>query len=93
MTGDRHRSVFLPLMVLVFLVISTVPVFAQSLRNAEPGEDRHALFPTSRLYSKNYRDAIQLIAEKKYSTGIPELQSILEAPEDYVSPEKGLEFS
>lgn len=54
--------------------------------------DRHALFPTSRLHSKNYRDALQLIQEKKYSLAIPELQAILEAPEDYVSPERGLEF-
>lgn len=71
----------------------TGSLFAQPLANNEPEEDRHALFPTSRLHSKNYRDALQLIEEKKYSIAIPELQAILEAPEDFVSPEAGLEFS
>ncbi|QDT40493.1 outer membrane biogenesis protein BamB [Gimesia alba] len=93
LTGYCLHCVSLVVLLLVFLTLFSVPVFAQPLRNAEPGEDRHALFPTSRLYSKNYRDAIQLIGEKKYSAGIPELQSILDAPEDYVSPEQGLDFS
>lgn len=93
LTGHRDHCVSLLMMTLFFLVISSAPVCAQPLRNVGPGEDRHALFPTSRLYSRNYREAIQLIGEKKYSTGIPELQEILEAPEDYVSSEIGLDFS
>lgn len=65
--------------------------FAQPFRN--PGSpELHELFPTSRAFSKGFKDAEKLIAEKKYSAGIPELQAILDAPEDFVSTDRGQEF-
>ncbi|QDT25277.1 outer membrane biogenesis protein BamB [Gimesia panareensis] len=58
------------------------------LNGAAPFE----LFPASRQYSKRYQDARQLIEEKNYSAGIPELQAILDAPEDFVTNERGAGF-
>ncbi|WP_298859192.1 PQQ-binding-like beta-propeller repeat protein [uncultured Gimesia sp.] len=74
-------------------MITAVPCFAQTLRKTDSDlSDLHNLFPTSRLYSKSFNTAVKLIREKKYSAGIPELQAILEAPEDYVSSEKDRNF-
>ncbi|WP_417386040.1 PQQ-binding-like beta-propeller repeat protein [Gimesia sp.] len=72
---------------------------AQPLRNDGLGDgilegDPHGLFPTSRLYSKSFDDARQLLNEQKYSVVVPELQSILDAPEDYLktdAPNNGYE--
>lgn len=50
------------------------------------------LFPASRQYTKRYEDARTLISDKNYSAGIPELQGILDAPEDFVTNERGAGF-
>ncbi len=77
-------------MVLVQCLIFSVSCPAQPMRNDGVGDgilegDPHALFPTSRLYSKSYQDAKQLLSEQKYPVAVPELQSILDAPEDYLA--------
>jgi len=93
LTGCRNHCVSFLVMVLVQLMLCSVPCFAQPLRNGNPAlADQHELFPTSRLYSKNINDALRLVKQKKYSAGIPELQAVLEAPEDYVSKEQGPVF-
>ncbi len=88
----QHRFYILVLILMSFM-LSAVPCIAQPFRNADPAlADQHDLFPTSRLYTNTFKDALRLIGEKKYSAGIPELQAVLDAPEDYVSTEKGADF-
>mgnify|MGYP003629840984 FL=1 len=88
----QHRFSTLALILIPFM-ISAVPCSAQPFRNPDPAQaDQHDLFPTSRLYSNTFKDALKLIGEKKYTTGIPELQAVLDAPEDYVSSEPGVDF-
>ncbi|HAW29800.1 MAG TPA: hypothetical protein DCY03_17030, partial [Planctomycetaceae bacterium] len=86
-------------LVLIQSLISNVCCHAQPLRNDGPGggilerdRDLHALFPTSRLYSKSFQDAKQLLNEQKYPVAIPELQSILDAPEDYLKTDSANGF-
>ncbi|MEQ9067217.1 MAG: hypothetical protein RLO18_10855, partial [Gimesia chilikensis] len=67
--------------------------FGQESLDAWPnGRDQLELFPASRQFSKRYQDARQLIDEKNYSAGIPELQAILDAPEDFVAIDRGVGF-
>lgn len=90
-TGLSHHRISFVMMGLFHLIAFSVPCFAQSSRNVEQTE-RQDLFPTSRFYSNSFNDALKLIGEKKYSIGIPELQGILEAPEDFVSDKKSSGF-
>lgn len=85
----RLSNYCLTLMVIALVTASTVPCLAQPFRNQST---LHDLFPVSRFHSNNLNDASKLIADKKYSVGIPVLQSMLEASEDFVSNEKGLDF-
>ncbi|WP_197993306.1 PQQ-binding-like beta-propeller repeat protein [Gimesia aquarii] len=69
----------------------SVPCSAQPLRNLDQSELQN-FFPTSRTYSKSYQEALKLIGEEKYAISIPELQKVLEAPEDYIFSKKDSGF-
>lgn len=80
-------------LLLVLFVFQPDLSFGQPSRDTWPSRrDQHELFPASRQYSKSFREARELINDKKYSVGIPELQTVLDAPEDYVSNEPGVGF-
>lgn len=84
-------------MVLLQCLVFQANCLAQPLRNDGPAfgimeGDPHALFPTSREYSKSLQDAKQLLSEQKYPVAVPELQSILDAPEDYLKSDSTAGF-
>ncbi len=94
----RPRYYCLNVLVLVLVVSSTAPALAQPLRPQDSDrknsgqKELRDLFPVSRLHSNGLNDAQKLIADKKYSIGIPALQSILESSEDFVSNKKSPAF-
>lgn len=98
--GRCHQYIAVVALVLIQSLSSNVCCHAQPLRNDGPGDgiggimegDPHSLFPTSRLYSKSFQDAKQLLNEQKYPVAIPELQSILDAPEDYLKTDSANGF-
>lgn len=86
-----YHHVCFVVILLFHLATFSVPCSAQPLRNLDQTELQNS-FPKSRTYSKSYQEALKLIGEKKYSIGIPELQKVLEAPEDYISDKKDSGF-